>query len=373
MDAPAVNLLWCRPGAVGGSEEYLVRQLLGLVELCIEPHRRPVVYCLPTFADAHPEVAAEFELIPVPMRRDQRPLRVAAEHTWLAARTRRHCLVHHGGGTTPAVGRRPIVLTVHDVQYLALPENFSAGKRAYLAQAVPRSVARSEVITTPSQFVADTLIKAFGVDAEALVVVPHGIPSQLAGKASGESDLRHRFALGAGRVVVYPAITHPHKNHLFLVELLQRSWTDPELRLVLLGGAGRAEAAVRRAIEESGVGERVIRPGRVSDADRDGLIRLAEALVFPSSYEGFGAPVAEAMALGTPVITSDRAALPEVVGDAGLVLPLELDAWSGVLDDVARRRSALVSAGRKRLEHFTLLRSASALWSAYELALERSA
>ncbi|MBA3309236.1 MAG: glycosyltransferase family 4 protein [Nocardioidaceae bacterium] len=373
MAVAAMNLLWCRPGAVGGSEEYLVRQLLGLVELGLERTRRPVVYCLDSFAETHPDVATEFELVRPPLPGDQRPLRVAAEHTWLAARTRRHSLVHHGGGTAPAVGHRPIVLTVHDLQYRALPQNFTAAKRAYLSQAVPRSVRRAAVITTPSRFVADTVIEAFDADPAALVVVPHGIPSSLGRTASSAGDLRRRFGLGEGRVVVYPSITHPHKNHGFLIELLAKCWTDPELRLVLLGGAGSADAAVRRAIEAADVADRVIRPGRVSEADRDGLVRLADALVFPSTYEGFGAPVAEAMALGTPVITSDEAALPEVVGNAGLVLPLRLDDWAGALDDVGRRRSSLVSAGRARLAHFTLRRSAGALLRAYDLALERSA
>ena len=88
--------------------------------------------------------------------------------------------------------------------------------------------------------------------------------------------------------------------------------------LVLLGGRGGADAERRRGRSSRvGVGDRVVRPGRVSAADRDGLIALAEALVFPSEYEGFGAPVLEAMALGTPSSCSDQAALPEVAGDAG--------------------------------------------------------
>ncbi len=81
-----------------------------------------------------------------------------------------------------------------------------------------------------------------------------------------------------------------------------------------------------------------MRTGRVDDDDRDGLIRLADALVFPSEYEGFGAPVVEAMALGTPVVCSDQAALKEVVADAGLVLPLDLEAWADALDRVASDR-----------------------------------
>ena len=135
---------------------------------------------------------------------------------------------------------------------------------------------------------------------------------------------------------MYPALTHPHKQHRFLLDLLAGPWSDPDLALVLLGGRGLAEDEVAATIAALELGPRVIRPGRVPEADRDGLIAGAEALVFPSEYEGFGAPVLEAMALGTPVICSDRAALPEIAGDAALVRPLELDAWKGALDEIDR-------------------------------------
>ena len=104
------------------------------------------------------------------------------------------------------------------------------------------------------------------------------------------------------------------------------------------------------------------------DAHRDGLLAAADALVFPSEYEGFGAPVVEAMALGTPVICSDQPALAEVVGDAGLVLPLEIDAWAPALEMVAARADAMRSAGRARARAFTTERSGAALVEAYDLA-----
>ncbi len=127
---------------------------------------------------------------------------------------------------------------------------------------------------------------------------------------------------------------------------------------------------VARAITDLGLEGRVVRPGRVPSADRDGLIALADALVFPSEYEGFGAPVVEAMALGTPVICSDQPALAEVVGDAGVVLPRDADAWAGALDLVGQRRAAMVTAGRARARAFTAARSGAALAAAYRLAAE---
>jgi glycosyltransferase involved in cell wall biosynthesis len=137
--------------------------------------------------------------------------------------------------------------------------------------------------------------------------------------------------------------------------------------LVLLGGRGLAEDDVAGEITGLELGSRVIRPGRVSAADRDGLLAAADALVFPSQYEGFGAPVIEAMALGTPVICSDRAALPEVAGGAAIVRPLELDAWKGALGEARDRREALVAAGRVRAMAFTTAASGAALAAAYRV------
>jgi glycosyltransferase involved in cell wall biosynthesis len=166
-------------------------------------------------------------------------------------------------------------------------------------------------------------------------------------------------------------MTAPHKRHDFLVELVRRSWTDPELALVLIGGRGVAEDALAAMIAATPdhVRDRIFRLGRVSDADRNGLVRMAEAVVFPSEYEGFGAPVIEAMALGTPVVCSDATCLPDVAGDAAVVRPLRVDAWAGALDEVAARRDALVRSGHERVRRFTSAASGAALLDAYRLAL----
>jgi glycosyltransferase involved in cell wall biosynthesis len=362
----AVNLLWCVPGGVGGSEQYLVRQLLGLGS---QPSPfEPTLYCLPSFADAHPELAALYPMVAATISGTSRPRRVLAEHTWLRRRTRDADVVHHGGGTAPTVGRRPIVLTIHDLQYLTHPEYLTPTKRRYLERTIPRSVDRAAVVAVPTEYVRTTVVDAFGTDPDRVVVVPHGVEPSLGADAPSALELRHVYGLGSGPVIVYPAITHPHKNHRFLLDLMAGHWTDPELRLVMLGGRGTAEAQVQADIVRLGLERRVVRPGRVSDAHRDGLVSAADALVFPSEYEGFGAPVAEAMALGTPVICADQPALAEVVGDAGLVLPLDVDAWADALDVVAARSSEMSAAGRRRVGAFTTERSGAALAGAYDLA-----
>ena len=164
-----VNLLWCVPGKVGGSEEYLTRQLLGLHELAAAGDAfagdlRLVAYALPGYAEAHPDVADAVEVVTAPVNGSSRAARIAAEHSWLAGRTRHDDLVHHGGGTVPAVGKRPVVLTVHDLQYLAYPQYFTATKLAYLRRQMPRSVRRAEVVTVPSEYVRQTVVDSFGVE-----------------------------------------------------------------------------------------------------------------------------------------------------------------------------------------------------------------
>jgi alpha-1,3-rhamnosyl/mannosyltransferase len=153
------------------------------------------------------------------------------------------------------------------------------------------------------------------------------------------------------------------------LRLVANEWRNEEVKLVMVGGNGLAESQIQSLINDLGVAHKVVRSGRVQSADRDGLIALAEALVFPSKYEGFGAPVLEAMALGTPVISSDCASLPEVVGDGGLVLPLTAEAWAGALDVVRAQRSTFVQNGLRRAEEFTSAKSAQDLVIAYEKTL----
>ena len=363
----AVNLLWCVPGDVGGSEQYLVRQLIGLASRPAE--FLPTLYCLPEFVDAHPELRDLYPMVSASITGRARPRRVLAENTWLRRRTSPAEIVHHGGGTTPIFGHRPIVLTVHDLQYLTHPEYLTPTKRRYLEWSIPRSVRRAAVVAVPTEYVRRTVIDAYGLAAERVCVVPHGVEASLGTDAPTDFELRRDYGLGGGPVIVFPAITHPHKGHRFLLDVMAQHWTDPDLRLVLLGGAGLADADVNADIDRLGLHGRVVRPGRVPDAHRDGLIAMASALVFPSQYEGFGAPVVEAMALGTPVICSDHDALAEVVGDAGLVLALEPDAWAGALEVVVRDAEEMRARGRRRAATFSTERSGAALADAYRLAL----
>ncbi len=366
----AVNLLWLRTGQVGGSQEYLIRQLMG-VSLNEEAKNgyQVTLFVQKGFARHHPELAEIYKCVEAPAHRGARLARIALEQTWLAIKTRKFDAIHHGGGTMPRFGLRNTILTMHDVQYLSFPENFSRIRLAYLRKVVPSSLNSATVITTPSSYVRDRLISQFNLPVEKVRVVRHGVDSAIGKDSTNETELRQRFRLESKKVIFLPAITHPHKNHKFLLQLMKLHWTDKDLVLVCAGGKGRAEEEFMREVRRLNLDDRVMRMGRVSDSDRDGLMKLSLALVFPSLYEGFGAPVIEAMIVGTPVIASNCASLPEVVGDAGLVLPLELDAWSGALQIVQTQREKFVTAGKLRAMHYSVKNSGSDLVEAYKAAV----
>ena len=360
-----VNMLWCVPGGVGGSEEYLVRQVLGLAEQP-GPRWQVTVAAARGLTGAHPEMAAVAHMVEPAFESHGRARRIVGEATWLRTHTGDVDLVHHGGGTAPLLAHRPYVLTIHDLQFLTYPQYFSRLKRAYLGAVIPGSARRASVVAVPSEYVRDSVVRHCSIAPERVMVVPHGIEPVLAADVTPEDEIRERYALGDGPVVVYPAVTHPHKRHDFLIGMMRSNWSDPDLRLVLTGGRGLAHDEVSAAVAGD---PRIRHLGRVSAADRNGLLAMATALAFPSQYEGFGAPLIEAMTLGCPVVCGDATCMPDIVGDAGLVRPLDRSAWADVLDDVVRRRSELVTAGHRRAADFTSAASGAALVRAYDRAL----
>ena len=363
-----VNLLWLRTGQVGGSQEYLLRQLTGLYETNNNEFD-VTLFVQEDFAQHHGQLAKMYKCVEAPRHGGVRVLRVLLEQTWLAFKARKFDLMHHGGGTMPRFAGRRTVLTIHDVQYLSFPENFSRIRLGYLSRVVPHSVARASIVSTPSEYVRQKLINKLVVSPTKVKVVRHGIDDRLGKSATSEQELRRRLRLENKDVLFLPAVTHPHKNHKFLLQVMKSHWVDKNLVLVCAGGKGRGEIEFMREVRRLNLDDRVVRLDRVVDEDRDGLLKLARALVFPSLYEGFGAPVIEAMKLETPVIASDCAALPEIVGDAGLVLPLNLSVWASALETVATRREMLIAAGKLRAANFSILNSGKDLAQVYRAAM----
>jgi glycosyltransferase involved in cell wall biosynthesis len=370
----AVNLLFCVPGVVGGSEEYAVRTLLAFAAYR-PPDVEPTLFAPPALLAAHPDLAAAYPTVAAPVSGRSKPLRVLAESTWLAARVRRggFDLCHHVGGRMPAVRPVPGLVTVHDLQPLRTPERFGPVKRRFIRWSLPRSARAAVGVVAVSDVVAADVVALLGVPAARVATVSSCYEAPAApGPPPG--PVAERLARGR-RLLVYPAITHPHKGHLVLLDAMARVAAGrPDVDLVLTGGAGLAEDEVARAA--AGLGDRVLRLGRVSRAELDATVAAAEALVFPSSFEGFGIPVLEAMALGVPVICSDIPPLREVAGDAAgtavrLVPAADAGAWAAAIEErlLGRPdRDTAAGAGRRRAAVFSPAATAARLEAAYRAA-----
>lgn len=367
----ACNLLWLVPGRVGGTETATVALLR---QLAAEPPDdvELSLFALGALAEAYPDVAAAFPRRTVPLTGTIRPVRVAAENSWLARETRdRFDLVHHMGGVLPALRGAPGVVTVHDLQPFDMPENFTPAKRLYLQRSLPRSVRAARGVVAPSEFVRRGIIDRFGVAPERVLVAPWGVEPPSAEVSVAEVQARYGLSR---RWFTYPAFTWNHKNHLLLLRAFAVvAAREHDVMLVLTGGEGPAEQEVIDEITRLGLRGRVRRTGLVPRRDVMAIVRGAVALTFPSRYEGMGLPALEAMSVGTPVVASDAAALPEVVGDDALQVPVDdVDGWTAamlrMLEDGAERQR-LADAGRARAAEFTWQRAAGRTLDAYRAAV----
>ncbi len=377
MSAIGINLLWCVPGVVGGTEEYAVRTTQSLLD------RQPdgltfTLFVLRPFVDAHPELCELCNVEVAEIDGSNRPLRVWYETTWLRRRTRELgiSLLHHVGGTIPALRPVPSVLTLHDLQPLAMPENFSLVKRSYLGAAIPRSVARAEVIVVPSDFVGSDIKSRFNTAPEKVVTVSAGydLPTLLEVADPAVPAAVAALINEPEPYFVYPAITHHHKDHATALRAVAGARdAGCSVRLVLTGGSGQADASVDDLITELALEPLVWRLGRVERQILELLVAHAEALLFPSRFEGFGIPVLEAMALGCPVIAADATAVPEVGGDAiTLVPPGNVDSWVDAIINRTKNipeRDKVAEAGRRQATAYAWELAGAVLEDVYRQAL----
>jgi glycosyltransferase involved in cell wall biosynthesis len=364
-----INLLWLLPGEGAGAEVYSMRVLRALLDEPA-PDLDVAIFANRRLAHTRPDELASVPLAIAPIDGGSRPARIAAESTWLPreASRRRLDLVHHMADVVPWLRGTPSVLTIHDLRAIHRPDILGSSHAAYLRARLRPSVRASAVVITPTETVRSSVVEDFGGDPERVRVV--SAPLFAPAEDPTNSGIAEPFFL-------YPSTTEPHKNHATLIGAFARiARTRPDLKLVLTGAPGRSEREVAAEIERRGMGEAVLRLGRVPRERLDALIARAVAVVYPSEYEGFGLPLAEAMAAGCPVIASDLPVIREVVGEAGvLVDPGDAEAWadalSRVLDDEPVRER-LATAGRERAARYTPAETSRRLSEAYRLAAGRS-
>jgi len=270
--------------------------------------------------------------------------------SWFLARAlgklERSDLFFSPGYNTPLFCRSPFIFTIHDLSHIYCPENSSPPIRLYYATIMKRACHRAASILTVSEFTRRQIIDWSGVPAEKVLNVGCGVDASF----QPRGDL-----YGASfPYVLCVSNRKQHKNELRIVEAFAKADLDPQIHLVLTGAPA---AEIKDRIEAHQISSRVDFVGVVPDAKLPSLYRGAEALIFPSLYEGFGLPVLEAMACGTPVVTANVTAMPEVAGDAALLVdPTSVEQITAAIEQVVgdtSLRQRLRERGLARAAHFS--------------------
>ncbi len=262
------------------------------------------------------------------------------------------------------------VLTVHDLSYVRDPESAVPVLRAYLNQVVPRSVARATHVIADSRATRDDLVALYGTAPSKITVLYSGVNAvfQPVSDPAALAAVRAKYGLGPAPFVLGLGTLQPRKNFARLIQAVARQ-PDPLLNLVIVGGKGWLYDAIFAEVARSGLEGRVIFPGFADDGDLPALYSAARVFAYPSTYEGFGLPILEAYACGTPVVTSTASCLPEVAGDAALLVnPTDVDALAAALHQAATDealRTTLIATGFERVQAFTWDNAAKQLLELY--------
>lgn len=259
--------------------------------------------------------------------------------------------------------KKPLVVTVHDLSFLRYPSFFSAKQRLWHAMVRPERLLKgAAAVVAVSEHTKADITELLGIDAEKIHVVSPGLSLDTLPMGADAAAVLARFRLERP-FFLYVGSLEPRKNVDAIVKAFEAM--PDGVDLVLAGGAGWLNARTLDAIRRSPAADRIRRIGYVSDTEKAALYAAAVAFVYPSLYEGFGMPPLEAMACGTPVITSFSSSLGEVAGNAALLVdPHDIsalaDAMRSVLSDAALR-TELIRRGRERAKLFDWKRSADAL------------
>jgi glycosyltransferase involved in cell wall biosynthesis len=270
----------------------------------------------------------------------------------------------------PYLAATPMVVTVHDISYELYPEFFSRSPLLRDRLLVRDSARRARAVVTVSETSRRDLIEHYGLPEERVVAIPNGVaPRFLDAQAAAIEPIVDRPL----RVLAIGTL-QPRKNLLRLLAAVRRVAVERPVHLRVVGPDGHGAALIREALADAG-DVQVDVAGYVAEEDLVREYTGADMLVYPSIYEGFGLPLVEAMACGLPVVTSTGGSLPEVAGDAALIVdPLDesaiADAIRRLADDPVLRRE-LSTRGRERARGFTWSAAAGRLVEVYAQVLGR--
>lgn len=262
----------------------------------------------------------------------------------------------------PLLGNTPKVVTIHDLSAQLFPDQHSLKHRLSQKMLKPSLKAADKVIAVSKSTSRDLVEHGYAERAK-IEVVHNGVDPEYTPQRKGKVEsIKEKYAL-PDRFILFVGTLEPRKNVISLIEAFRELVSEGrEMKLVLAGGKGWGYKEIYRRVEDLDLEERVIFTGYVPSDDLPALYSAAEIFCYPSLYEGFGLPPLEAARCKTPVVTSRRSSLPEIIGDGGLLVdpsqPTEIaQALLRILEDHGLRKE-LVEKGKRRAEQFTWKRCA---------------
>lgn len=370
------RLLSPEPGYRQSGVSRYIERLLVTLPLVMDDGDELLVLRSRRYEEAGPEAPPHSRLGDRVRRAFERPgLRAVWEQTLLPAQAFRLGvdLLHGPVNVVPVLATCPLVVTVHDLAYLRMPEVVPARRRQYFQAMTSVATRRADHVIAVSESTKADIVELLGVNPERITVTPlaaderfRPLPdAEVAAFRTGHG-LTRPFALYLGNL-------EPRKNLPTLLRAFDQIAADVEHDLVIVGGEGWMTEEFHATLGSLRNRARVRVLGFAPVEDLPSWYNAADLFVFPSLYEGFGLPPLEAMACGTPVVTSNTSSLPEVVGDAALtVAPTDtvaLAAAMGRLLGDPELSASLRAAGLARAATFTWERTAAGTIDAYHAAL----
>jgi glycosyltransferase involved in cell wall biosynthesis len=285
-------------------------------------------------------------------------------------------LLHSPDFIPPASGASRHLITVHDLNFLYYPEYLTGESRSYYAGQIEWAVQKADHIAADSEHTRQDLIERLQVPPEKVTTV-HLAANPIFKQAFSTEEIDRTlvaFDLAPG-YILFVGTLEPRKNVPTLLrafDLLHRA-TALEAPLVLVGRKGWLYDEIDEVMVSLGLEEHVRHLPNVGDRQLAHLYQRAGVLALPSHYEGFGFPVLEAMHCGCPVIASNRASLPEVAGDAAILLePDDVEGWAEAIEQLLAepaKRTELITAGKRQACRFSWTKTATATLQIYESLL----
>jgi len=277
----------------------------------------------------------------------------------------------------PAANRRcaslPGIATVgvvHDLSQLHIKGKYDAFRTWYVLKLLPAIIRRLDKVVTVSHSTARDVASYIGIPQHKIQVIHNGVDADVFSnqhRLLAKARVNRNLGISSPYLLYTARLEHPGKNHINLLEAVANIKSKGRLqhKLVLAGGRWNGAEVIEAKVKELGLDQDVIFTGFVPQEDLPALVAAADVFVFPSLFEGFGIPIVEAFAAGTPVCASNVASIPEVTGDAALLFnPEDIDSLTATLLellDMPEWREILVRRGHHRLQSFDWDQAAAAL------------